>query len=196
MTLWEPDKPEVLQESVRMFEQRLQEFKSELPTPASFRIESLKHYASTLWLARYVLIHASWNQAHCDIFRFFLAGYKEALPQSLLDKIDPKFVEYAKERCLTHAIAMTDVFSSVLQLDRELPPMDNDIAICAYHCTRIILHCLRNNIGMVPLTAEAGVRYSSICLQAVTKLFGTSLVTSVMVSNTYQSELDISNKLS
>ncbi|KKA16982.1 3-dehydroquinate dehydratase I [Rasamsonia emersonii CBS 393.64] len=180
MTLWEPDTPEALQESVRAFERRLHEFQSELSLSASFCAENLEYYASTPWLTRYIHIHTSWHQANCDIFRFFLAGYKEAIPQSLLNRIDPEFVLYAMEKCLAHAVAMTDVFSSVLQLDRELPPMDNDIAICAYHCTRVILYCLRNNVGRNPLTLEAGLRRASVCLQAVTRIFGMSPAPRIM----------------
>lgn len=191
MTLWEPDTPEALQESVRAFERRLHEFQSELSLSASFCAENLEYYASTPWLTRYIHIHTSWHQANCDIFRFFLAGYKEAIPQSLLNRIDPEFVLYAMEKCLAHAVAMTDVFSSVLQLDRELPPMDNDIAICAYHCTRVILYCLRNNVGRNPLTLEAGLRRASVCLQAVTRIFGMSPAPRIMVSNTNGNKLSL-----
>ncbi|KAL1967569.1 hypothetical protein VTN77DRAFT_3084 [Rasamsonia byssochlamydoides] len=178
--LWEPEAPGIFRESIQAFEQRLHEFQTELPASASFCAENLQRYASTPWLARYLLVHTSWHQAHCDIFRFFLAGYKEALPESSLKKMGQEFVVSATDKCLSHAVSMTEIFSLVLQLDQELPLMDGDLAICAYHCTRIILYCFRNKIGKVPLTAETGLRCAMKCLQVVTRLFGSSAGTRVI----------------
>ncbi|KAF5575141.1 n-acetylglucosamine-6-sulfatase [Fusarium subglutinans] len=69
-----PQLPDLVEEFGRMLEQL------EIPP---YSAQELERFASSKWLARFLTVQLSWHQAHCDAYRLFLSGYREAAPEAI-----------------------------------------------------------------------------------------------------------------
>lgn len=162
------------------FEQKLRDIESQISPISRFSVKNLKIFVELRWFSRYLQFHISWHQCHCDNYRLFLAGYQEAAPMSLLEQINREYIHFAEQECFLHASSMINIFSAVLDLEIEFPLLDMDIAICAYHCARLLIYMSHSDA----FKTESGLREKAyICLQLVKKLFGASKLTFSIVSN-------------
>lgn len=153
-----------------------------LPQSAIFSIENLEAHSQSPWLSRYVMLHTSWHQCNCDNLSLFLIGYRKALPRSIIEQVDPDFVAQARRRCNDHARALAEIFAAILQLKVDLPIMDTDVAICAYHCARLLLYFYRSSSPDATYPTEKAHEHVHLCLNIVNTLFQSSPVTAVLVS--------------
>lgn len=95
--------------------------------------------ASSRWFVRYLQISITWHQAHCDLYRLFLADYNGAAPRIITDSIEPSLRVQAVAKCQEHVQNINCIIRGVLDLSPPpvlLPPY---IAVCAYHATRLTL---------------------------------------------------------
>jgi hypothetical protein len=176
--------PKLAFDTVRDLEDELRRIKSTFGNDQHFTVELLNDHAANRRLARYVMMHTSWHQCNCDNFRVFLTGYPRAVSSRIIQQCDPTFVEYSQRKCLDHAHAMIDIFSALLDLSerRRLPVMDTDLAMCAFHCARIIHYIHWRSARKSAVETEKVFRKLQICLDMVKRAFPNSPVTSVYVS--------------
>ncbi|KAI0157932.1 hypothetical protein GGR52DRAFT_582779 [Hypoxylon sp. FL1284] len=153
-----------LPELVKVLSEELAGFNDHLPSSFKFSESNLQLRAYSPRLCVYIMIHVWWRQCYCDLYRMFLAGLKEALPQSGLNRLDPQFVSYCARQCYEHAFAVADILKLVLALDGGLPVTDLDLAVCAYQCARIIYFAYQTNQGETGLTASQVHEIGSRCL--------------------------------
>ncbi|OTB01738.1 hypothetical protein M426DRAFT_33894, partial [Hypoxylon sp. CI-4A] len=152
-----------LPELVKVLSDELTGFNDHLPASFKFSESNLQLRAYSPRLCVYIMIHVWWRQCHLDLYRMFLAGLKQALPQSGLNRLDPQFVSYCARQCFEHALAMTDIFKLILSLD-SLPVTDLDLPDCAYQCAKIIYFTSQMNHGEARLTPGQVQEIGSRCL--------------------------------
>ncbi|KAI1103296.1 hypothetical protein F4804DRAFT_236387 [Jackrogersella minutella] len=153
-----------LPELVKVLSEELAGFNDHLPASFKFSESNLQLRAYSPRLCVYIMIHVWWRQCYCDLYRMFLAGLKEALPQSGLNRLDPGFVSYCAAQCYEHALAMTEIFKLILALDGGLPVTDLDLPSCAYQCARIIYFTPQTNQGEIGLNPNQLHEIGTRCL--------------------------------
>ncbi|KAI0883140.1 uncharacterized protein GGS22DRAFT_180732 [Annulohypoxylon maeteangense] len=153
-----------LPELVKVLSEELTGFNDHLPASFKFSESNLQLRAYSPRLCVYIMIHVWWRQCYCDLYRMFLVGLKDALPQSGLNRLDPHFVSYCASQCYEHALAMADIFKLILSLDGGLPVTDLDLPTCAYQCARIIYFAFQNSQAEVGLTSNQVHEIGTRCL--------------------------------
>ncbi|KAI5859413.1 hypothetical protein GGS23DRAFT_316941 [Durotheca rogersii] len=156
-----------LPELVKVLSDELSGFNDHLPSSFKFSESNLQLRAYSPRLCVYIMIHVWWRQCHCDLYRIFLPGFKEALPQSGLNRLDPQFAAYCARQCYEHALAMADIFKLILSLDGGLPVTDLDLPACAYQCARIIFFVYQTNNGEIGITSSELQDLTTRCLTIV-----------------------------
>ncbi|KAK8005898.1 hypothetical protein PG991_012195 [Apiospora marii] len=155
--------------------------------PPPYSAEELKRYASSRWFVRYTAVQIGWHQSHCDIYRIFLSGYREAAPVDVIRACAPDYVAQAAAACLRHARAIIDIIHAVhsLRLPLVFPP--RDICIGGYHASRLLLFF--SGSELIPkdqnTTAQRATTLARETLAILQPLFGSS----AMLGKTVQ-ELD------
>ncbi|KAL7625728.1 hypothetical protein AAE478_004951 [Parahypoxylon ruwenzoriense] len=153
-----------LPELVKVLSEELSGFNDLLPSSFKFSESNLQLRAYSPRLCVFIMIHVWWRQCYCDLYRMFLGGLKEALPQSGLNRLDPQFVAYCTRQCYEHALAMADIFKLVLSLDGGLPVTDLDLPTCAYQCARILSFTYQTNNGDFGMTSSQAHDLVTRCL--------------------------------
>ncbi|KAL2404589.1 hypothetical protein ABEF93_006148 [Exophiala dermatitidis] len=168
--------PRDLMRSVQQFENELDHLYQSL---ADF-----DKYSSTMFThgrkqVRLLIVHQSWHLTHCDLYRIFLTGYREAAPASALDGIDSQEVLRIRGLCLQHALSIVQI----LQEFSEQSPaqtVDFDTANHAYHATRIILFTTQPNVIAKPLSVGAALEKARFCQRMLERYFPNSPVVEPM----------------
>lgn len=93
----------------------------------------------------FLMFHAWWHQTHCDLFRFAVPGLREGLPSSEIALLQPDFAASCREKCLSHALAVSHIMSAAVEAGIDLIT-DPSLAMCAFHSARII-----SRLGLPPL---------------------------------------------
>lgn len=86
----------------------------------------------------YIMLHVWWNLCYCDLYRFTIPGFHEALPDEVLSSLPADFLNHCRERCLKHAVEVANIFESILKLGKDIFITDTALAICSLQCARII----------------------------------------------------------
>ncbi|KAH0598359.1 hypothetical protein MHUMG1_03657 [Metarhizium humberi] len=130
----------------------------------------------TPWLPRYVLMHLSWHQCHCDIYRLLLPGFSEAAPRPVLDACDPQLLADAELQCLHHASAIINILANLNQQSTVPHLLEFDTVICAYHAIRMVLFTSRFGKAADRPTAEFATSRANLCLTALRRFFPSSVL--------------------
>ncbi|KAI1078763.1 hypothetical protein F5B20DRAFT_203051 [Whalleya microplaca] len=154
-----------LPELVKVLAKELSDFNTQLPASFKFSESNLQLRAYSPRLCVFIMIHVWWRQCHCDLYRIFLAGLKEALPRSGLSRLDPQFVLHCTRQCYEHALAMADIFRLVLSLDGGLPVTDLDLTVCAYQCARILFFTYQNYQSELGISPDEVIENATRCLE-------------------------------
>ncbi|KAI1174449.1 fungal-specific transcription factor domain-containing protein [Nemania sp. FL0916] len=94
------ESPSTIGGRIRQFEQDLAGLQAALSPEHQFSDSNL---ATSDWPAQLVMLHMSYHQCHCDIYRMFLNGYSEAAPSKLLASISSQDQMTMQAQCLAHA---------------------------------------------------------------------------------------------
>lgn len=86
----------------------------------------------------YIMLHVWWNLCYCDLYRFTIPGFHEALPDEILSDLPSEFLKHCRERCLKHAVDVSNIFESILKLGGDIFITDTALAICSLQCARIV----------------------------------------------------------
>ncbi len=156
--------------------------------------------------AQYIMVHVSWHQCHCDLYRIFMEGYSEAAPAPALAHVHPRERARLRRRCLEHADAIVRVLADFVD---HMPPsgschhhhhhhhhLERDAAVCAFEAARIVLFCSRvppeaeecsslsSPAAVSKSASEAAIVKARTCLHVITKYFPSSAPIQPMVSST------------
>ena len=163
--------------SVRQCEAELQHLYQSL-------VESYR-YSATAFLpcqrqARLLMVHQSWHHAHCDLYRIFLTGYREAAPLSALQGIDNREILQKRSSCLKHAQSIIQILEDFSE-QCKIQVIDFDTAVCAYHSIRIILFTAQTGITGQNLNMAAALEKARFCQATMHRFFPKSPVVEPMV---------------
>lgn len=135
------------------------------------------------WFSRLLAMHISWHQAHCDLYRLLIPGYPEAAPSAILDQVSPADIAFAEQQCLEHASSAIDILTTANYQSTARHFFEFDIAICAYHATRLLLFLSRHggkSLRRRP-TPEFAVSRAELCLVALRRFYPSSLLVAPMI---------------
>ncbi|KAK8135138.1 hypothetical protein PG984_007150 [Apiospora sp. TS-2023a] len=144
--------------------------------PPPYTTKELQRYSTSRWFVRYTAVQIGWHQSHCDIYRIFLSGYREAAPDDVIRACAPDYVAQAAASCLRHARAIIDIIHTVhsLRLPLVFPP--RDICIGGYHASRLLLFLSRSEL--IPpdqnITSQMATKLAKETLAILRPLFGSS----------------------
>ncbi|ROW02508.1 hypothetical protein VMCG_06000 [Cytospora schulzeri] len=156
------------------FEQHLTRIKAELPNGATLTAERISQLLDSPWLPRQILVHLSFHQCQCDLYRLLLRGYREAAPAVLLDAVEADLLAKAEHLCLQHATAIVDILATLNQLSHQAQPLEFDTAICGYHATRLLLFIAQFPQSATKPSEEWALSRAELCLAALRRFFSTS----------------------
>lgn len=168
-----------LPQMVLDFEKDLVDIGQQMQLGPSLTADKLALVLTCPWLPRIMLLHLSWHQCHCDLYRLFLAGFREAAPKVVLDDLAPTYITTAASLCFRHAEAIIQILSNLNHQSTQPRLLEFDTAICAYHATRLILFLSRaSQTSSIPLnintTEEFALSRAELCLAALKRFFPSS----------------------
>ncbi|RYP60015.1 hypothetical protein DL769_008308 [Monosporascus sp. CRB-8-3] len=161
----------MLVELIRRFDEDLREILSRMPDGAELTAVQIAELLKNPWMPRRVLLHVSWHQAYCDLYRLLLRGYPEAAPKAVLDAVDPGHTATAEGECLKHSTAIIQTLTILNQQSTSRHLLEFDMAICAYHASRLLLFISRFGTSRDRPTAEFTVSRVDLCLAALRRFF-------------------------
>lgn len=156
------------------FEQHLTHINSEFPNGTTLTAERISQLLDSPWLPRQILVHLSFHQCQCDLYRLLLRGYREAAPAPVLDALGPDLLARAEQLCLQHATAIVDILATLNQLSHQAQPLEFDTAICGYHATRLLLYIAQFSHSATKPSEEWALSRAELCLAALRRFFPTS----------------------
>ncbi|KAI0828106.1 hypothetical protein F5Y06DRAFT_225316 [Hypoxylon sp. FL0890] len=171
------DKPyPLLTKLIRDFQQGLSEIGSWMPNGIEVPPLQIAEPIGDPWLARRVSVSISWHQSHCDLYRILLPGYPEAAPSVVLNTLDPDYVSDAEQSCLKHSAAIIEILTNLNQQSTSRLLLEFDIAICAYHATRVLLFISRFGRTVERPSPEFATSRADLCLAALKRFYGSSVL--------------------
>jgi hypothetical protein len=115
----------------------------------------------------FVMLHIWWHICYCDLYRFAIPGFHEALPDEVLSSLPSDYLKACQERCLEHAIIISDMINSVKSIDSDVFITDTALGICVTQVARIIFFL--GPIVSIPLEkADIAMRIAT-CLGLLSK---------------------------
>lgn len=166
-------------------EQAIQAFDSELQDLYQSLAESGR-YSTTMFSessesVRVLLVHLSWHQAYCDLYRIYLPGYREAAPSSILQNMSKEELHERQALCLQHATAIVNL---LMEFSGKYTSqvMDFDAAICAYHSARLILFIAGTDPSAHSLVKTDALEMARFCRTTLETFFGNTPMAMPMVS--------------
>ncbi|OLN89027.1 putative transcriptional regulatory protein C530.11c-like protein 1 [Colletotrichum chlorophyti] len=156
-----------LREQLQSFARELSDFAERLPVSFRWSDNSLRLRAYSPRLCVFIMIHVWWRQCHCDLYRLGLVGLRDSLSRSAAERMGRDFIAECQRQCFEHAMEMSNMFTSVKQLD-HYPVADLDMPVCAYQCVRMLYYIYHLNAEEYGLTPDILRKKATICLD-VTK---------------------------
>ncbi len=129
---------------------------------------------------RLLMVHLSWHQAYCDLYRILLTSYREAAPPSTLQGINRQEILGRQGLCLQHAVAIVYLLAEFSQ-QCTAQTIDSDTAICAYQSSRIILFAAGTNCTAQRIEKTDAIQKARFCQSIVERYFARSLITDPLV---------------
>ncbi|KAF4985185.1 hypothetical protein FDECE_16748, partial [Fusarium decemcellulare] len=120
---------------------------------------------------QYAIMHMSWHQCHCDLYRIFLTGYPEATPHAAVEGMSAPDRALMKDKCLAHAEQIVKVLSDFVQHKDERDMLEFDAAVCAYHGARLILFGTYTGKDNTGLPMQMAISKAQLCLDVITRYF-------------------------
>ena len=126
------------QDELRSLEVELRVFQDELPEELRLIPQRLIFMAYSEELTEYLMIHGTWYQCNCDLYRFLVPGIRESVPQSAIDASPQFYVQDCQKKCLDNAILQCDLWSKIYNLSDHQTVNIPGIAFYLYQCINII----------------------------------------------------------
>ncbi|KAJ9160729.1 Sterol uptake control protein 2 [Coniochaeta hoffmannii] len=159
----------------------LDAFEARLPLSFRWSEANLRLRAYSPRLGIFIMTHVWWQQCHCDLYRLWITGTKEALPPNLVGQMTPEFVSHCRRQCYDHARTMADMFAQLLALGNDIPVMDLDLPVCAYQTAKLLYHGFKTSATEMSMTAESVEELARVCLRIVKQSTAGPAAASVLV---------------
>ncbi|KAI1371869.1 fungal-specific transcription factor domain-containing protein [Hypoxylon crocopeplum] len=152
--------------SIQRFEEELRLLRANLRPLDQYSVSNL---TSCRWQAQFLMLHMSWHQCHCDLYRLGLDGYSEAAPSPVLIAIHPRDRVAMQFKCLEHAENIIRIVSDFSNHGNSECLLERDAAVCAFESARLVMFGSR-----IPGTAsnlDVAINKAKLSLNLITRLF-------------------------
>ncbi|KXJ89565.1 fungal-specific transcription factor domain-domain-containing protein [Microdochium bolleyi] len=160
------ESPTTLRNSIQTLEQNLTLIHAGMGELGTYSLATL---TSTKWQAEYLMLHISWHQCHCDLYRSFIDSYSEAAPIAVLEGLHPQDRAALQRKCVDHAQTIIRILSDFSQHGDGQCQLERDIAVCAFEAARIVMFDCRRT-GLAAMMEEA-LRKANLCIDLITRHF-------------------------
>ncbi|KAI0203473.1 fungal-specific transcription factor domain-containing protein [Astrocystis sublimbata] len=159
---------------IRQLEQELVSLRTALAPENQYSVSNL---LSCDWPAQFVMLHVSYYQCHCDLYRMFLNGYSEAAPSVLLASIRSEDRFPMQARCLENAESIIQVLDDFLTHHTRLGRgrsyrllLERDVAVCGFEAARLLMFGAR--LPCATSTFEAAIhKVHAVSLRLISDFF-------------------------
>ncbi|KAI1760808.1 fungal-specific transcription factor domain-containing protein [Hypoxylon sp. FL1150] len=152
--------------SIRRFEEELSALTANLRPLEQYSISNL---TSSRWQTQFIMLHMSWHQCHCDLYRLGLDGYSEAAPSPILMAIPPRERIAMQFKCFEHA-------ENIIRIVRDFSAhgngecfLERDAAVCAFESARLVMFSSR--IPGATSSLDLAINKAKLSLSLITKFF-------------------------
>lgn len=163
--------------SIQRFEQQLKVLQAGLSQSEQYSAFNL---ANCNMQIQFVMLHLSWNQCFCDMYRAFLSGYSEAAPLPVIAGIHPGSREAMQRRCLEHAENIIQIVTDFWNNCSRDFVLERDTAVCAFEAARIVMFLA--SVSGEGMSMDGAIRKARFCLEMITHFFSHSAATQALVS--------------
>ncbi|KAH8682720.1 fungal-specific transcription factor domain-containing protein [Xylariales sp. PMI_506] len=167
--------PDSIKGSIQLFEDQLNSLQRGLRQSEQYSVGNL---VSTKLQIQFIMLHLSWNQCFCDIYRQFIPGYTEAAPKTVQDAIHPKHREAMKQKCMEHAENIIRIVSDYWNNGDRHSILERDTAVCAFEAARIVL--FGASISANGFSMDVAIKKAQLCLNIIIHFFAHSAATRTM----------------
>ncbi|KAI1798725.1 hypothetical protein F4811DRAFT_547327 [Daldinia bambusicola] len=153
--------------SIRRFEEELRSLQVSLRPADQYSVSNMQ---SSKWPAQFIMLHMSWHQCHCDLYRLGLDGYSEAAPSPVLAVLHPRDRVAMQFKCLEHAESIIRIVSDFTDFeDARDCLLERDAAVCAFESARLVMFGSR--IQGAVSTLDVAISKAKLSLGLITRFF-------------------------
>ncbi|KAI0829573.1 fungal-specific transcription factor domain-containing protein [Hypoxylon sp. FL0890] len=152
--------------SIQRFEEELRSLKATLRPLDHYSVSNL---TSCRWQAQFLMLHMSWHQCHCDLYRTGLDGYSEAAPSPVLIAIHPRDRVAMQFKCLEHAESIIRIVSDFSNYGDGECLLERDAAVCAFESARLVMFGSR--IPGAVSSLDVAINKAKLSLNLITRFF-------------------------
>lgn len=121
-------------------ESTLDAFAARLPDHLQLSSRNLLLRAYSPQLMGYLMLHSSWHQCYCDLYRIMIPSIRESVQEDIIQQVPADYAESCQKICINHAVAVCNLWSEILQQVDQLKITDNTIASYVYQGAQIMAH--------------------------------------------------------
>ncbi|OAG00866.1 uncharacterized protein CC84DRAFT_1154197 [Paraphaeosphaeria sporulosa] len=126
------------------------------------------------WPPQYALLHLSWHQCHCDLYRPFMPDYPELGPHAALNGISEPDRILMRDKCLSHAEEIVRILADFIHHKEEQHLLEHDVAVCTYHAARLVLFGTHNTSHGSDHQTRTALDKAQLCLDVIKQYFSFS----------------------
>lgn len=152
--------------SIQRFEEELRSLKATLRVLDRYTVSNL---ISCRWQAQFLMLHMSWHQCHCDLYRLGLDGYSEAAPSPVLIAIHLRDRVAMQFKCLEHAESIIRIVSDFSNYGDGGCLLERDTAVCAFESARLVMFGSR--IPGAVSSLDVAINKAKLSLNLITRFF-------------------------
>ncbi|KAK7999477.1 hypothetical protein PG990_012077 [Apiospora arundinis] len=172
--------------SIRTFEQQLDALRASLRAEEQYSAANLR---KSRLKAQFVMVHASWHQCYCDLYRIYLpSGYTEAALASAVEGVHPVKRGVMQRSCQEHAENILKIVADFWNLRNDVDSdcaggkntpgqpllIERDVAVCAFESARIVLFCCASASPANDALVDVALSKARLCLDVIKHHFAWS----------------------
>ncbi|KAI1413067.1 fungal-specific transcription factor domain-containing protein [Hypoxylon sp. FL1857] len=151
---------------IQRFEEELRSLRATLRPLDQYSVSNL---ISCRWQAQFLMLHMSWHQCHCDLYRLGLDGYSEAAPSPVLVAIHLRDRVAMQFKCLEHAESIIRIVSDFSSYGDGECLLERDAAVCAFESARLVMFGSR--IPGAASNLDLAINKAKLSLNLITRFF-------------------------
>ncbi|KAF2821007.1 hypothetical protein CC86DRAFT_470803 [Ophiobolus disseminans] len=155
----------------RALEAELEAVYCSLPADLLFNTRAFQLRAFSPERTTFISLHLYYHHCHCELYRILNPGYREALPQAVIQSTSADVVAYAQSKCLQHATAIGDIIATTNDLVRTIPyTSDPSCFVILYQASCAILYACHRDSPVYTMSADTARQYFTVFIRTLAKL--------------------------
>ncbi|RDW77957.1 hypothetical protein BP5796_05809 [Coleophoma crateriformis] len=120
------------------------------------------------------MIEIWWHQCFCDLYRIVFENFREAIADTILQKIPESYIHSYRKHAFNHAMKLVAIFETISKLGSrgQYIVTESFLGTNAYQCARILSHAKQLSPDDNAIADEEIIRTLTICHDVLTELRG------------------------